>query len=64
MKVLNQFIHFTDEQYFQLMKEHKDETMIKAFLGVEISKVVMKEVERIKEEDFRSIELLSNEEKL
>lgn len=64
MKVLNQFIHFTDEQYFQLMKEHKDEVMLKTFLVAEVSKTITKEVERIKEQDFKSIDILGKAEKL
>lgn len=64
MKVLQLFVHFTDEQYSQLMKEHKDEVMLKTFLGSEISKSVAREVERIKEEDFKANEFLSKEEKL
>lgn len=64
MKVLNLFIHFTDEQYRLLMKEHKDEVMLKTFLGAEISKSVVKEVERIKEQDFKSIDILEQTEKL
>lgn len=64
MKVLNLFIHFTDEQYRLLMKEHKDEVMLKTFLGAEVSKAIVKEVERIKEEEFKSICLLDNEVKL
>lgn len=46
------------------MNKHKDETMIRIFLNTHLSAVVMKEVEAIKEEDFKSIELLAKETKL
>lgn len=58
MKIMHLFPHFSDEQYRLLLSKYKDETMIKAFLGAEISKAV------IKEEDFKTIDLLNKEIKL
>lgn len=64
MKVLQLFAHFTDEQYRLLTKEHKDEIMIKIFLTTHLSKAIKNECERIKEEDFKTIDLLDKETKL
>lgn len=64
MKVIHLFLPCTDEQFYQLMKECKGESNLKEFLCSKLSVIIAKEVERIKEEDFKSIDILGKETKL
>lgn len=62
--IIQMFIHFENNDYTVLLSKYKDETMVRVFLDTQIKSSIKKEVSEIIEAEFKTIEALSNQEKL